>query len=142
MITEVISISVSNTMLYTGIYGSTIYAEKKMPSEEFPHDQLFNGSAIPIKTHKRADEHYDKQKLFFSKGILIVRDPFDAIRANFNRRVAGSTAVVTEETFDQKSLSLSYSSIHILCSTKDHLQSTCGFHHTNECNTLWSGVTF
>ena len=73
-----------------------------MPSEEFPHDQLFDGSAIPIKTHKRADADYGKQNLVFSKGILIVRNPFDAIRANFNRRVVGNTDVVTEETFNKK----------------------------------------
>ena len=85
----------------TGIYSSTTYHEPKMRSEEFPYERLYNGSAIPIKTHQREDLAI-KQRVKFDKAVLIIRDPFEGVKAEYNRVAAGNTKVVTKEEFDNK----------------------------------------
>ena len=89
-------------LFITGIYSSTTYHEPEMSSEEFPYERLYNGSAIPIKTHKRENLAI-KHQVKFDKAVLIIRDPFEGVKAEFNRVSAGNTKAVTKDEFDNKS---------------------------------------
>ncbi|CAH1797677.1 unnamed protein product [Owenia fusiformis] len=63
----------------TGIYTGSIYNETKLDQEIFPNDPK-NNSVIVTKRHTRWSE-----KNGITKAILLVRTPFDAIVAAFNR---------------------------------------------------------
>lgn len=84
--------------LATGIYTSSVQADGLLlNSDEFLHKRLLNGSASPIKTHLRSDD--DRMPVKYDKAILILRNPYDAIRAEYNREHAGKTGHVTPARF-------------------------------------------
>ena len=78
----------------TGVYGSSIYKDKLMTGNEFVY-HVFNGSATPIKTHKKAEKELRKIK-GVNRAILILRNPFDVLKSEYKRRTVGKTGLFTE----------------------------------------------
>lgn len=60
--------------------------------------QTDNSKTIAIKTHKAA-VHFSQSK-HYDKAILIFRNPFDAILAEFNRQRAGKIRTVNRSIFN------------------------------------------
>ena len=76
-----------------------------MDKQEFKYTKVFDGSVSPIKTHMRADGgNRLNNDLEYDKAILMYRNPYQTIKANYNRRKAGKTGIVTVENFSQKGI--------------------------------------
>ena len=69
-----------------------------MSAKEFPKKRRLDGTASPIKTHRTA-ENTNVPRVQFDKAILLLRDPYAALRANYNRYKAGKTGVIAEKDF-------------------------------------------
>ena len=70
----------------TGYYTGSVYNEEKLYRSGFTgeYDHASSGRTIAVKTHGVANMEY-------SEGIiLLVRNPYDAILADFNRQASGS----------------------------------------------------
>ncbi|XP_064597918.1 WSCD family member CG9164-like [Liolophura sinensis] len=67
----------------TGIGTGSVYCDKFLRDHGFPFECIKNGSVVLIKTH---EEKISEPNLRFSRIVLLLRNPFDAIRAEFNRR--------------------------------------------------------
>ena len=52
-----------------------------------------------IKTHLFPEQNSNN----YDKAVLIIRNPFDAILADFNRRHSGKLLVASKETFQSES---------------------------------------
>lgn len=79
---------IASTSVYCGVVRETFFAECKRDKSK----------TIVIKTHRLAtNESIDK----FDKAILIIRNPYDAILAEFNRRHANKTSAADREEFDK-----------------------------------------
>ena len=84
--------------LISGVYTSSVYIDSMTHSREFLNKPIVDGSASPIKTHRTQDSPKQPQ-VDFDKVILILRDPYDSLRANYNRLNAGKTGVVDQKKF-------------------------------------------
>ena len=75
----------------TGIYTGSIYCDTTLKAF-FPGEYTVSGDVLAVKTHQsdsvNLPSHVQKQmgKKTFDKGILIVRDPYDALVSEANRR--------------------------------------------------------
>ncbi|KAK7088832.1 WSCD family member CG9164-like [Littorina saxatilis] len=64
----------------TGIYTGSVYSDRQTVSRGFLGEGVRDGTVVAIKTHRVEKEHpYDR-------AILIIRNPYDAIFAEFNRQ--------------------------------------------------------
>merc|ERR1719300_41682 len=63
----------------------------------FPAESIANGSVIAVKTH----EWGDPARSQFDASLLLIRDPFDSILAEFNRRSGGHVGHASQDKFDR-----------------------------------------
>ena len=70
-----------------GILTGSVFHDEDLLKNGFPAESITNGSVIAIKTHKFSDAAISK----FDRAILLVRDPFACLPAEFNRKFAGHT---------------------------------------------------
>ena len=63
----------------TGLMTGSVYCDHDLLNNGFPGEGVTNGSVIVVKTHE-----CDRNK--FKKAVLLIRDPYEAILAEFNRR--------------------------------------------------------
>ena len=72
---------------FSGILTGSVYKDYALLKNGFPAENVNNGSVLAVKTHefgKGARSH-------FQRVILLVRDPFSSLQAEFNRRSGGHT---------------------------------------------------
>lgn len=69
----------------TGISTGSVYKDYALLKNGFPAENVSNGSVITVKTHEWGPETMQ----LFDSTILLVRDPFSSLRAEFNRRSGG-----------------------------------------------------
>lgn len=79
----------------SGIYTGSVYKDQGLRKHGFPAEGIQNSSVIAIKTHELGDE----KREVFDKAILLVRNPFDAMLAEFNRQFGGHIGHATTERF-------------------------------------------
>ena len=69
----------------TGILTGSVYKDYALLKNGFPGENVVNGSVIAVKTHEFGKESIGA----FDKVVLLVRDPFSSLQAEFNRRSGG-----------------------------------------------------
>nr|XP_002735861.2 PREDICTED: WSC domain-containing protein 2-like [Saccoglossus kowalevskii] len=79
----------------TGIYTGSIYNDKSLKREGFDGEGFTDNSVIVVKTHEWDNHTLSK----YQKAVLIVRDPFDAIRSEFNRHYGGHRGVAAKSKY-------------------------------------------
>ena len=100
----------------TGIYTGSIYCDRTLKSV-FRGESVVSGNVVAVKTHHAdsrelpIDTQLATRKRFYDKVILLVRDPFDALVSEANRRwnsefsidqhlgLADETAFISELNF-------------------------------------------
>ena len=65
-----------------GVSTGSAYKDTALLKNGFPAESVSNGSVIAVKTHEWGKVTRER----FDTAILLVRDPFDSILAEFNRR--------------------------------------------------------
>ncbi|KAL5017001.1 hypothetical protein ScPMuIL_006590 [Solemya velum] len=83
------------TSINIGIATGSVYDDVGLRRSGFPAEGFVNSSVLLIKTHEWGEN--ERQK--FEKAVLLIRNPFDALLAEFNRRVGGHRGHATEEHF-------------------------------------------
>ena len=68
-----------------GILTGSVYKDYALLKNGFPAESITNGSVIVIKTHEYGNDAIS----MFDRAILLIRDPFASILAEFNRRSGG-----------------------------------------------------
>ncbi|KAI8504848.1 WSC domain-containing protein 1 [Branchiostoma belcheri] len=68
------------------ILTGSVYKDLELKRHGFPAEGCINGSVVLVKTHEFGGNNSFKH---FDKTILMVRDPYDAILAEFNRHYGG-----------------------------------------------------
>ena len=69
----------------TGVSTGSVYKDAALLKNGFPAESVANGSVLAVKTHEWGAAGRQQ----FAEAILLVRDPFDSILAEFNRRSGG-----------------------------------------------------
>ena len=85
-------------MYVTGVYTGSVYKDMALLKNGFPAESVVNGSVIAVKTH----EWGPATRGIFNRAILLIRDPFDSILAEFNRRSGGHTGHASLEKFNRE----------------------------------------
>jgi hypothetical protein len=80
-----------------GVSTGSVYKDMALLKNGFPAESVSNGSVITVKTH----EWGKVTRELFDSAILIVRDPFDSILAEFNRRSGGHVGHTSQEKFSR-----------------------------------------
>ncbi|XP_022122826.1 WSCD family member AGAP003962 [Pieris rapae] len=104
----------------TGIMTGSIYMDYGLKVHGFPAENVTNGSVLVVKTHE--DPPPDKK---FQAAILLIRNPRDAILADFNRIHKGHIGTAPKSAFkrktrDQKSDWTSYVSTKVMAWESTH----------------------
>jgi len=71
----------------SGYLTGSVYKDYALLKNGFPAESVANGSVLVVKTHEFGPEARKK----FDRVILLVRDPFASLKAEFNRRSGGHT---------------------------------------------------
>ena len=71
----------------TGILTGSVYKDYALLKNGFPAENVSNGSVLVVKTH----EFGPKARKPFDRVVLLVRNPFASLQAEFNRRSGGHT---------------------------------------------------
>ena len=71
----------------SGYLTGSVYKDYALLKNGFPAENVSNGSVLVVKTH----EFGPGARGHFEKVILLVRDPFASLQAEFNRRSGGHT---------------------------------------------------
>ncbi|XP_046543868.1 WSCD family member CG9164-like [Haliotis rubra] len=69
----------------TGIATGSVYNDVTLKQHGFPGKGVRDGRVVMVKTHEWGSEH----RRAFSRAVLLIRDPFDSLLAEFNRRNGG-----------------------------------------------------
>ncbi|XP_069160117.1 WSCD family member AAEL009094-like [Procambarus clarkii] len=69
----------------TGYYSGSVYKDYALMKNGFPAESVSNGSVVVVKTHEWGPEI----RKTFSRAVLVMRDPYLAIQAEFNRQSGG-----------------------------------------------------
>ncbi|OWF48649.1 WSCD family member AAEL009094-like [Mizuhopecten yessoensis] len=69
----------------TGMATGSAYTDKSLKRDGFPGEGQTNGSVIAVKTHVWGQE----ERARYVRAILLIRDPFEALLSEFNRRHGG-----------------------------------------------------
>ena len=78
----------------TGIHTGTVYSAKNVNMKGiFKGEGVRTGKVIAIKTH-------EKNYVIFDRAIVLIRNPYDAILADFNRRAAGKVGYANNQLFE------------------------------------------
>jgi len=81
----------------TGVSTGSVYKDVALLKNGFPAESVVNGSVLAVKTHEWGPATRD----MFTKAILLIRDPFDSILAEFNRRSGGHVGHASQEKFNR-----------------------------------------
>ena len=73
----------------------SVYKDMALMKNGFPGESVANGSVIAVKTHEWGAGARER----FDSAILIVRDPFESVLAEFNRRAAGHIGHASPDRF-------------------------------------------
>ncbi|XP_076369242.1 WSCD family member CG9164-like [Tachypleus tridentatus] len=79
----------------TGYLTGSIYKDFSLMKNGFPAESINNGSVIFVKTH----EWGAPVRQQYQKAVLVVRDPYDALLAEFNRRAGGHLGHASRDRF-------------------------------------------
>ena len=79
----------------TGIATGSIYNDHDLLKNGFPGEAVRDGRVLVVKTHVPS-------KANFSKAILLLRDPFEAMLAEYNRRSGGHIGHASPNAFKSK----------------------------------------
>lgn len=82
----------------TGILTGSIYNDKVLKMMGFPGENIQNSSVLAVKTHDYGINETRK----YQRAILILRNPKDALLAEFNRIRGGHIGHAREEDFSKK----------------------------------------
>ncbi|XP_045518263.1 WSCD family member AGAP003962 [Pieris brassicae] len=104
----------------TGIMTGSIYMDYGLKVHGFPAENVTNGSVLVVKTHEGPPP--DKK---FQAAVLLIRNPRDAILADFNRIHKGHIGTAPKSAFkrktrDQKSDWTSYVSMEVMTWESTH----------------------
>lgn len=80
---------------YPGILTGSIYNDKVLKIMGFPGENIQNSSVLVVKTHDYGRNETQK----YQRAILILRNPKDALLAEFNRLRGGHIGVARKEDF-------------------------------------------
>ncbi|CAG4968403.1 unnamed protein product [Parnassius apollo] len=83
----------------TGIVTGSIYMDYGLRVHGFPAENVTDGSVLVVKTHEAPPVEPDK----FKSAILLIRNPRDAILADFNRLHKGHIGSAPKSAFKRKS---------------------------------------
>ncbi|XP_045770228.1 WSCD family member AAEL009094 [Maniola jurtina] len=83
----------------TGIMTGSIYMDYGLRMHGFPAENVTDGSVLVVKTHEAPPLEPDK----FKSAILLIRNPRDAILADFNRLHKGHIGTAPKSAFKRKS---------------------------------------
>jgi hypothetical protein len=87
-----------NLSLYiSGVSTGSVYKDVALLKNGFPGESVVNGSVIAVKTHEWGQATREQ----FDAAILLVRDPFESILAEFNRRSGGHVGHASQEKFSR-----------------------------------------
>lgn len=82
----------------TGILTGSIYNDKVLKIMGFPGENIQNSSVLVVKTHDYGRNETQK----YQRAILILRNPKDALLAEFNRLRGGHIGFARKEDFTKK----------------------------------------
>ena len=80
-----------------GVETGSVYKDLALLKNGFPAESVANGSVIAVKTHEWGAAGRQQ----FDAAILLVRDPFASILAEFNRRSGGHIGHASQEKFSR-----------------------------------------
>ena len=77
-----------------GICTGAIYCDISLRAQGFIGERIQSGSVLVVKTHRNAatwlGSHINRRMAYFGSAIFIVRNPLDALVAEWNRKVANN----------------------------------------------------
>ncbi|KAK5638174.1 hypothetical protein RI129_012469 [Pyrocoelia pectoralis] len=79
----------------TGIYTGSVYKDYGLLKSGFPAESISNGSVLVVKTHEWGINAHKQ----FSKAVLLVRAPANAIQAEFNRQSGGHIGFASPDRY-------------------------------------------
>ncbi|XP_014679903.1 PREDICTED: WSCD family member AGAP003962-like, partial [Priapulus caudatus] len=79
------------------VYTGSIYRDQGLLKHGFPGESVHNSTVIAIKTHEYGPETRRK----YARAVLLVRNPFDTLLAEFNRQFGGHIGYAGPERFQQ-----------------------------------------
>ncbi|KAB0791171.1 hypothetical protein PPYR_02971 [Photinus pyralis] len=79
----------------TGVYTGSVYKDYGLLKSGFPAESISNGSVLVVKTH----EWGANARKQFSKAVLLVRAPANAIQAEFNRQSGGHIGFASPDRY-------------------------------------------
>ena len=96
-------------MLISGLLTGSVYHDFALKHTGFPAEGVSNRSVVLVKTHEwgtGARHRYDK-------AVILLRNPYDAIMAEFNRFFAGHKGHAKRERYEERDGELKYINIII-----------------------------
>ncbi|KPJ12439.1 WSCD family member AGAP003962 [Papilio machaon] len=84
----------------TGIVTGSVYMDYNLRKHGFPAENISDGSVLVVKTHEYAPSNLEQ----FESAVLLIRNPRDAILAEFNRINSGHTGFAPKSAFEIPSL--------------------------------------
>ena len=85
----------THRLFILGILTGSVYKDYALLKNGFPAESITNGSVLVIKTHEFGNDAIS----MFDRAILLVRDPFASILAEFNRRSGGHIGHASVEKY-------------------------------------------
>ena len=82
-------------VIFSGILTGSVYRDYALLKNGFPAESISNGSVLAVKTHEYGPQALED----FDKAILLVRDPFSSVLAEFNRRWGGHIGHASSSKF-------------------------------------------
>ena len=76
-----------------GIYTGSVYNDRELAMNGFPGEGVVNSSVVLVKTHSMFGI---QTRPIFSRVVLLIRNPYDAIFAEFNRRMSNHTGSASQ----------------------------------------------
>ena len=83
----------------TGVYTGSVYKDPVLARHGFPGENITDSSVIAIKTH----EWGPAARKPYQRALLVMRSPYDALQAEFNRRYGGHRGHAPARWFTTKS---------------------------------------
>ena len=72
----------------TGYHTGSVYYDLALKRNGFPGEYRMDGSVIVIKTHLMGDAMRKMRQ--FDQAVIVIRNPLDSMKAEWNRRKTGS----------------------------------------------------
>ena len=81
--------------MLAGLITGSVYADLSLKNGGFPGEGLVSGSTLVVKTH----EWGIKERQKYERAVLIIRNPYDALLSEFNRKYGGHGGHATKQHF-------------------------------------------